>query len=103
MPVPVEVKALENYKLWIRYSDGVEGVVDLSDFAGKGVFSLWDDYRVFENVYIAPSGEIAWSDEVDMCLDAMYLRITGKQPEDIFPKLRELVHEEAWPSSRFDK
>ncbi|MBM4084541.1 MAG: DUF2442 domain-containing protein, partial [Planctomycetes bacterium] len=23
--------------------------------------------------------------------DALYLKITGKKPEDIFPKLRELV------------
>jgi Protein of unknown function (DUF2442) len=91
MPTPIKVKPLEHYRLWLQYSDGVEGVVDLSDLAGHGVFAIWNDYAAFEQVYIGPSGEIAWSDQVDMCPDAMYLRLTGKRPEDIFPKLRELI------------
>jgi hypothetical protein len=91
MPVPVEVKALEDYRIWLRYSDGVEGAVDLSHLVGKGVFRLWDDYREFQKVHIGPGGEIAWSDQIDLCPDALYLRLTGKKPEDIFPKLRELT------------
>ncbi len=34
---PIAIKALSNYKIWIKYSDGVEGEVNLSYFAGKGV------------------------------------------------------------------
>lgn len=89
-PKPVEVKPLEGYRLWIRYSDGVEGVVDLSDLVGKGVFAAWEDPREFEKVHIGSGGEIAWDDQIDLCADALYLRITGKHPEDLFPKLREL-------------
>ncbi|MBI4688680.1 MAG: DUF2442 domain-containing protein, partial [Nitrospirae bacterium] len=33
----IAVRPLENYRLWLRFSDGVEGIVDLSDFVGKGV------------------------------------------------------------------
>lgn len=91
MPVPIEVKALENYKLRVKYSDGVEGIADLSGFAGKGVFALWNDYAKFQNVRIGQSGEIAWGEEIDMCPDAIYLKITGKKQEDLFPKLRELT------------
>ncbi|MBI3795791.1 MAG: DUF2442 domain-containing protein [Deltaproteobacteria bacterium] len=91
MPAPIEVKPLDNYRLWLRYSDGAEGVVDLSDFAGDGIFARWNDYREFEKVHIGPSGEIAWSDEIDMCSDALYLKLTGKQPEDLFPNLRPLT------------
>lgn len=82
---PLEVEALPGYKLWLRYSDGVEGEVDLSEFAGRGVFKLWNDYDVFENVHVGEQGQIAWSGEIDMCPDALYLRLTGEQPEDIFP------------------
>jgi hypothetical protein len=82
-PTPVEVKPLDDYKLWIKYSDGVEGVVDLSDLAGKGVFALGNDFREFHKVHIGPSGEIAWSEQVDMCPDAIYLKITGKQAEEL--------------------
>ena len=91
MPTPVEVRPLDGYRLWIRYSDGVEGVVDLSEYAGSGVFALWNDYREFQRVHIGPGGEIAWSDQVDMCPDALYLKITGKKPEELFPRLRELL------------
>jgi hypothetical protein len=39
---PLKVKALPNSKLWVKYSDGVEGEVDLSHLGGKGVFSLME-------------------------------------------------------------
>lgn len=91
MPHPIDVKPLENYRLWVRYSDGSEGVVDLSDLVGKGIFALWNDYREFQRVTIGPGGEIAWGDQIDLCPDAIYLKITGKQPEEIFPKLQELI------------
>ena len=85
---PIKVKALQGYKLWIEYADGVKGEVDLSHLVGKGVFSLWNDYRVFEQVYIGNSGEIAWSETVDLCPDAPYMKIAGKSPEDVFPNLK---------------
>ena len=86
----IEVKALPDYRLWVQYSDGSKGEVDLSEFAGRGVFTIWDDYRVFEKVVIGEQGQVAWSDEVDMCPDSLYLRLTGKTPEDVFPNLREM-------------
>lgn len=91
MPMPTKVKPLDNYRLWVKFSDGVEGVADLSEFAGKGVFVLWNDYREFEKVRIGPGGEIMWSEQIDMCPDAIYLKVTGKKPEELFPKLVEMV------------
>lgn len=73
----------------MKYSDGVEGIVDLSHLAGKGVFALWNDSSQFRAVHIGPGDELAWSDEIDLCPDAIYLKITGKKPEDLFPALRE--------------
>jgi hypothetical protein len=75
---PVEVKPLANYRIWLKYADGVTGTVDLSHLAGKGVFALWDDYAAFERVYVGESGEIAWTEEIDLCPDALYMKITGK-------------------------
>lgn len=87
---PVEVKALSDYRLWLRYSDGTEGEVDLSEFAGRGVFRLWDEHDSFEKVRIGAQGQLAWSEEVEMCPDALYLRLTGKTPEEVFPNLSEM-------------
>ena len=85
---PIEVKALQDYKLWVKYADGAEGEVDLSHLVGKGVFALWNDYAAFEKVYIGSHGEIAWSDEIDICPDKVYGDITGKTPEELFPNLK---------------
>ncbi len=95
MPTPTDVKPLDNYRIWVKYSDGVEGIADLSHLSGRGVFALWNDYQQFRHVRIGPSGELAWSDEIDLCPDALYLRITGKKPEELFPALRELAHDYA--------
>jgi len=83
----VEVKALQGYRIWVRFDDGKAGEVDLSNLAGHGVFSLWQDYAAFQKVHLGPSGEIAWNDEVDLCPDSLYLQLTGKAPEEIFPNL----------------
>ncbi len=49
MIMPIKVKPLENYQLWIKYADGIDGIVELADLAGRGVFSLWNDYKEFQN------------------------------------------------------
>ena len=84
---PQEVKALPGYGLWLRYSDGVEGQVDLSHLAGKGAFKIWDGCGVFESVRVGEHGEITWNHDVDLCADPLYLRLTGRRPEEVFPKL----------------
>ena len=85
---PVAVAPRDGYRIWLRYADGVEGEVDLSDLAGKGVFTAWNDRRFFERVYISEWRSIAWSDEIELCPDALYMEITGKTPEEIMRGLR---------------
>ena len=89
---PLEVKALSDYRIWIRYADGEEGDVDLSDLAGQGVFELWEDEEKWKNVRIANDGAIRWSKEVELCPDATYMKLTGKSPEELFPKLKSTAH-----------
>lgn len=84
----LKAKALQGYSLDLEFDDGVSGTVDLSDLVGKGVFALWNDRSTFEQVRIGPSGELVWGDRIDLCPDALYLKVTGKKPEDVFPVLR---------------
>jgi hypothetical protein len=87
------VAVLKNYRLELAFNDGTRGVVDLSDLVGKGVFSLWQDPHIFEQVQIGPFGELVWLDKIDICPDAVYLKVTGKKPEDVFPALhRESIY-----------
>lgn len=85
---PISVIPLPGYRLHLKYADGVEGEVDLSGFVGKGVFAGWNDATVFEAVTIGDHGEIRWNDNIDLCSDALYLEITGKSPDNIFPNLK---------------
>ncbi len=90
MPRLLEVKPLQGYRLWLRYDDGVEGVVDLSGLVGKGVFAIWKDEKRFRSVRIGDGGELVWDDGVDLCPDALYMEITGKRPAEVFPNLKIL-------------
>ena len=81
---PLEVAPREGYRIWLRYSDGASGEVDLSDVAGKGVFQAWRDRAFFEKVHVAPHGSIAWDDDLEICPDALYLQLSGKSVEEFF-------------------
>lgn len=83
-----KVKVLSDYKIWLKYLDGTEGIIDLSDLVGRGVFSEWNDYEKFKNVKIGSSGELIWQDEVDLCPDSLYIKLTGKTAEELFPLLK---------------
>ena len=77
---PVKVEPLTGYRLHVRYADGVEGIIDLSEQVGRGVFAPLRDEALFRNVQIGDRGQIAWSDDLDICPDSAYLEITGKIP-----------------------
>ena len=88
-----KVEPLQDYRLDVSFVDGTRGVVDLSDLAGRGVFALWNDYAEFRKVRIGDAGELVWSDKIDLCPDSLYLKVTGKRPEEVFPALQhEPVH-----------
>ena len=83
----VEVRALEPYRIWLRYDDGVEGEVDLSHLAGKGVFAAWEDHAFFADVRLGSCGSIVWGEDLDLCGDALYLEITGLTSKELFPEM----------------
>lgn len=82
-----EVKALANYKLWLRFEDGTEGRIDLSNLVGKGVFKEWLDANKFAKVSIGDSGQLLWGKHIDLCPDMLYMKVTGKKAEELFPLL----------------
>lgn len=88
MPEPVSVEAREGYRIWVEYDDGACGEVDLSHRVGQTVYKIWDEPGVFEQVRITEDGAIGWSDELEICPDAVYFRITGKEPGEVMPSLR---------------
>jgi hypothetical protein len=86
---PLEVRPLPGYRIWLSYDDGASGEVDLSHLVGKGVFAVWEEPSVFSGVRIGEHGRIAWAEDVDLCPDALYLRLTGMTAEEAFTRLKE--------------
>jgi len=87
-----ELKVLENYHVWLRFNDGVEGVADFSSKPRTGVFAGWNDYATFRQAYVGDGGELGWDSQVDFCPDALWLQITGRNPEALRVSAIEPVH-----------
>ena len=90
--VVVEVRALPNYRLHVRFIDGTEGVVDasrmlLAEYAGV-FFPLRDPARFAE--VRAQDGFVAWPGDLDLAPDAMYdeLKRNGLWVLEPFPEPR---------------
>jgi hypothetical protein len=76
------------FRLELLFDNGQKGIVDLSDLAGRGVFEVWQLPNVFEQVQVTEEGAVQWPGDIDLCPDALYLRLTGKKPEEVFPALQ---------------
>ena len=76
-PWVIDLEARDKYRLWLRYSDGTEGVVDLSDMAHTELFADWQKPGIFEQVKFGENGEIFWTDDASLCADSLYLELTN--------------------------
>ena len=83
----VQLTVLADYRLELRFADGTHGVADVSHRAGRGVFAAWNDYDCFRQARIGDHGGLVWPGELDLCADALYLQVTDRQPEEVFPRL----------------
>ena len=88
---PTAVEPRDGYRIWLRYSDGAAGEIDLSALAGQGVFAVWEDPACFAAVRLAEHGAIVWDEDLELCPDALYLQLTGKPLSAIMPADREPV------------
>ena len=78
--------------VWVEFRSGTRGTVDLSDIADATpeVAELWSDRDYFETVHVADGG-VAWkSDLYDISPMVLYMRVTGKQLDEVFPQVRFL-------------
>ena len=88
----IEARALQGFTLYLKYEDGVEGEVDLTYLASRGVFVAWNDQAVFESVTITPGG-LEWPGGIDLCADALYQKLKERIliTEDIVTYFTELI------------
>ncbi len=84
----IDAKVTNGFRLYLKFTDGTHGEIDLTDLSGKGVFEAWNDRVEFEKAMVIPGVGLEWPGGIDLCEDALYLRLTGKRPEDIFAGLK---------------
>lgn len=78
--IPYLKKAVpqKGYKLFVEFEDGVQGIIDLEKWKGKGLFKAWEDEEKFTQFQITGDKKIEWGKEIDMDPDAFYLQLIGK-------------------------
>lgn len=85
-PWVIGLEARDKYKLWLRYSDGTEGEIDLSDMANTDLFADWQKPGAFEQVEIGEYGEVHWTEDASLCADSLYLDLTDQTFEEFMSK-----------------
>ena len=72
-------KAEEDYKLWLRFEDGLEGRVFLGNLLEIGAFQLWRDVREFEKVSVDPeTATVTWEGGIRLDADILYHDVEGE-------------------------
>lgn len=66
-----QVEYLDDYRLNLKFSNGVEGVVDLSEELFGEIFEPLRDIELFKQVYIA-SRTIEWPNGADFAPEFLY-------------------------------
>ncbi len=74
LPEVTAVRHVREHVLWLRFSDGIEGEVDLSDGLRGPIFEALRDPARFAEVAVE-HGTIAWSNGADWAPETLYDRL----------------------------
>ena len=73
VPEPIEVKAIEKYKLYIKFENGEEKILDMENELREKFYKKLNDYEYFKNVKISETGiTIEWEDGEDIAPENLY-------------------------------
>ncbi len=90
LPSVSEVRYLCDYRLELRFTDGVIGEIDFrSRVVGRGgVFSPLEDVEYFRQVAVdREAGTLTWPNGVDFCPDVLYCEAAGISIADLDARL----------------
>lgn len=73
VPEPVEVRAIEKYKLYIKFKDGKEKILDMEQEINEKFYKKLKDYEYFKNVRISETGiTVEWQNGEDIAPENLY-------------------------------
>lgn len=62
-----KIEVIGIYKIWVRFSDGEEKVVNVRPLIGEGFTKELLETEKFNEVYIEEGGGLAWPNGFDIC------------------------------------
>ncbi|MBI1355891.1 MAG: DUF2442 domain-containing protein [Acidobacteria bacterium] len=74
----VRVHPLSRYRLWVEFSDGLTGEVDLSDRLWGPAFEPLKERSFFDRVSIDEFGAIGWPGGASLAPDALYKKLAAE-------------------------
>jgi hypothetical protein len=76
----VDVRALEGYRLWVRFNDGLEGVYAVEPARRGGTFQSLMDPALFKAVSINDDfGCVEWPSGADLCPTSMHEDLAAEE------------------------
>ncbi len=73
-----KVETSGDYRLYVEFSDGVAGEVDLSERLFGPVFEPLRDRAFFDRVDIDEFGVICWPNGADLAPDALHAKLSSR-------------------------
>ena len=68
-----QCKASRDYKLWLKFDDGLEGSVFLGNLLEVGAFSVWRDVEEFCRVAVdGKAATVVWDGGIRLDPDILY-------------------------------
>ena len=82
----VALRHLGGHRLWLRFDDGVEGVVDFKRVLKfRGVVAALRDPSYFAQAFIHPeAGVVTWPNGADVDTLLLYSKVTGVSIRSLF-------------------
>lgn len=79
MHTVTECRAEDNYTLWLRFDDGLEGHVYLGDLVATKMFRALSNKESFYRVAIDPvSNTVIWEGGINLDPDVLYRDLVSK-------------------------
>ncbi|TAL68465.1 MAG: DUF2442 domain-containing protein [Bacteroidetes bacterium] len=72
-------KYIDNYKIWLEFSDGTSGIADLSEDLWGKIFEPLKDKNYFKNFAVSETMRtISWDNGADLSPEYLYDKVKNK-------------------------
>jgi hypothetical protein len=80
IPVLIEVKPLDGYRLWVRFQDGATGTLDLTAELWGSMFEPLKDRSLFAKASVDPElHTVTWPNGADLAPEFLYQQALQSQ------------------------